>query len=89
MLPLSWIVYILECGDDTLYTGMTKDLDRRIVEHESGKGAKYTRGRGPLKIIYTECHNTMRQAAKREAEIKSLDRTAKLKLVSLAAQSQR
>jgi len=68
---------------------MTKDLDRRIVEHESGKGAKYTRGRGPLKIIYTECHNTMRQAAKREAEIKSLDRTAKLKLVSLAAQSQR
>ncbi len=89
MLPLSWIVYILECGDDTLYTGMTKDLDRRIVEHESGKGAKYTRGRGPLKIIYTECHDTMRQASKREAEIKSLDRTAKLKLVSLAAQSQR
>lgn len=86
MLPLSWIVYILECGDDTLYTGMTKDLDRRIVEHESGKGAKYTRGRGPLKIIYTECHNTMRQAAKREAEIKSLDRTTKLKLVSSAAQ---
>ena len=89
MLTLSWTVYILQCGDDTLYTGITNDLDRRIVEHQSGKGAKYTRGRGPLKLIYTEYHNTMSEASKREAEIKSLDRTTKLKLVSSAVQSQR
>ena len=46
-----WEVYILKCGDDTLYTGITTDLRRRIEQHESGKGAKYTRGRGPLKVV--------------------------------------
>ncbi len=46
-----WYVYILKCFDDTFYTGITTDLDRRVKEHNSGKGAKYTRGRGPVKIL--------------------------------------
>ena len=77
-----WIVYILECADQTLYTGITNDLDHRINEHENGRGAKYTRGRAPFKLVYTETHSSRSQASKREADIKSLDRTAKLKLAS-------
>lgn len=77
----SWVVYILECSDKTLYTGITTDLVRRMIEHESGKGAKYTRGRGPLEVIYTEIHKTRSEASKRELQIKSLDRLSKLKLL--------
>ena len=80
--PSHWIVYILECADQTLYTGITNDLDHRINEHEKGGGAKYTRGRAPFKLLYTETHSTRSQALKREAEIKSFDRAAKLKLAS-------
>ena len=80
--PPDWFVYILQCADETLYTGITNDLDRRMDEHESGIGAKYTRGRAPLKLLYTEACPTRSQALKREAEIKSLDRATKLKLVS-------
>ena len=80
--PPNWIVYILECADQTLYTGITNDLDHRINEHESGTGAKYTRGRAPFKLLYTETHSTRGQALKREAEIKSFDRVTKLQLVS-------
>ena len=50
----TWIVYILRCKDDTLYTGITDDLARRMAAHNSGKGAKYTRGRGPVEVVYTE-----------------------------------
>ena len=80
--PSDWIVYILECADQTLYTGVTNDLDHRINEHENGRGAKYTRGRAPFKLRYTETHSTRSQALKREAEIKSFDRAAKLELAS-------
>jgi putative endonuclease len=80
--PLGWIVYILECADQTLYTGITNNIDHRIQEHESGRGAKYTRGRAPFKLLFTEIHATRSQALKREAEIKSLDRAAKLQLAS-------
>jgi putative endonuclease len=80
--PSHWIVYILECADQTLYTGITNDLDHRINEHENGRGAKYTRGRAPVKLLYTEIHSTRSQALKREAEIKSFDRAAKLELAS-------
>jgi putative endonuclease len=80
--PSHWIVYILECADQTLYTGITNDLDHRINEHENGRGAKYTRGRAPFKLLYTEAHATRGQALKREAEIKSFDRAAKLELAS-------
>jgi putative endonuclease len=77
-----WIVYILKCADQTLYTGITSDIDRRIIEHENGTGAKYTRGRAPFTLLYTETHASRSQALKREAEIKSLDRAMKLQLMS-------
>jgi len=78
----NWTVYILECGDKTLYTGIAKDINRRLKEHEEGKGAKYTKGRGPLKLIYTETYKDRSAASKREAEIKSLNKPSKLKLSS-------
>jgi len=77
---LSWVVYILKCADDTLYTGITNDLDARLIKHESGKGAKYTRNRGPFEIIYSEICVDRSEASKRELQIKSLDRAEKLKL---------
>ena len=79
---LSWIVYILQCGDGTLYTGITNDLDRRMGEHEAGQGAKYTRGRRPIQLVYKEVCKGRGYASKREMEIKSLSRDQKLKLVS-------
>ncbi len=78
--PSDWIVYILECADQTLYTGITNDLDHRINEHENGRGAKYTRGRAPFTLLYTETHSSRSQALRREAEIKSFDRATKLQL---------
>ena len=79
---MSWTVYILECADTTLYTGITNDLDKRLASHDRGTGAKYTRGRGPHKVVYTEWHRTKGRALKREAEIKSLNRTQKLELAA-------
>ena len=79
---MNWTVYILRCADGTLYTGITNDLERRLAEHESGQGAKYTKGRGPLKLMYQEICQGRGLASKREMEIKSLDRKAKLLLVS-------
>ena len=77
---MPWTVYILECADSTLYTGITNDMPARLEKHAKGTGAKYTRGRGPLKVVYTETHRTKGRALKREAQIKSLSRTQKLKL---------
>lgn len=77
-----WVVYILECADRTLYTGITNDIGHRIGEHERGAGAKYTRGRAPFRLLYTESHPTRSEALKREAEIKSFGRAAKLRLAS-------
>lgn len=79
---MSWIVYIIECGDGTLYTGVTNDLIRRLEAHAKGVGAKYTRGRGPFCIRYTETHATKGQALQREGHIKKLDTTAKRALDS-------
>ena len=73
---------MLRCADGTLYTGITNDLDRRMSEHESGKGAKYTKGRGPFQLVFDETWDDRGAASKREAEIKSLERYQKLKLVS-------
>ena len=78
--PSGWTVYILECADQTLYTGITNDLDHRITEHENGRGAKYTSGRAPFTLLYTETHSSRSQALKREAEIKAFDRATKLQL---------
>ena len=79
---MNWTVYILQCADGTLYTGITNDLERRMREHEAGQGAKYTNGRGPLHLVYQESCQGRGLASKREIEIKSMDRKAKLLLVS-------
>jgi len=72
---------MLECADGSLYTGITTDITRRLAKHEQGKGARYTRGRGPLKLIYTEPSNNRAEASKRELAIKALPRVQKLKLL--------
>ena len=75
-------MYVLECADGTLYTGIATDLDRRIKEHnDSKKGAKYTRARRPVTLLYSESFGTRSEAQKREAEIKKLSRAEKLTLV--------
>ena len=76
-----WHVYILRCGDGTLYTGITDDLDRRLAAHRAGKGAKYTRGRGPLELVYTETCPDKSAALKRELALKALPRQKKLELI--------
>lgn len=75
-------VYILRCKDDTLYTGYTTDLTRRIKEHNSKLGAKYTRNRTPVELLYFEIFKTKSQAMKRECEIKKMTREKKLELIS-------
>ena len=76
-----WYVYILRCGDGTLYTGITTDVPRRLQMHRSGRGAKYTRGRQPLELVYTEACDDHSQALKREWQIKQLPRAEKEKLI--------
>ena len=76
-----WYVYLLECGDHTLYCGITDDVIRRLEVHRSGKGAKYTRGRGPLNVVYTEECENYSDALKREYAIKQLPRSEKMKLI--------
>ena len=76
-----WVVYILRCGDGTLYTGITNDMEKRFAAHCAGKGAKYTRGRGPLECMYLEKCGDHSAALKREAEIKKLSREEKEKLI--------
>ena len=78
---MSWYIYILRCGDDTLYTGITDDVEKRFAAHCAGKGAKYTRGRGPLTLVYTEEVEDKSAALKREHAIKKLPRAEKLKLI--------
>ena len=75
-----YYVYILECKDKTLYTGITTDVTRRLNEHKTGKGGHYTRAKKVKKILYTEQYKTRSQASKREAEIKKLHRKKKLAL---------
>ena len=79
---MTWIVYILECADKSLYTGITNDLERRLEEHNTGKGAKYTKRRGPLRVRYAECQDTKGAALTREAAIKALARSEKLTLIA-------
>ena len=79
---MSWTVYMLECADKTLYTGIAKDMARRLDQHVKGSGAKYTRARLPVRLVYTEKRPTRGDALKREAEIKSLTRSAKLALAA-------
>ena len=79
-----YFVYIVRCSDDTLYTGITTDLERRISEHNnSKKGAKYTRSRRPVKLEYFEGFEDRSSACKRECDIKRLSRENKIKLIKL------
>ena len=75
-------VYILKCNDETLYTGWTTDLDKRLQTHNSGLGAKYTRARLPVTLVYSEEFEEKSDALKREAAIKKLTREEKLKLIN-------
>ncbi len=79
-----WYVYILQCADHTLYTGITNQLQHRIDAHNAGTGAKYTRGRGPVTLLYFETFNTHSEALKREFAIKQLSRRQKLTLIDSA-----
>ena len=87
MMEKEWTVYILECGDGTLYTGITDDLERRLRAHEAGKGAKYTRGRGPLKLRYRETMADKSAALKRESAIKRLRKAEKLEIIDKKQQN--
>lgn len=78
---MEWYVYILRCGDGSLYTGMTDNVERRLAAHRAGKGAKYTRGRGPLELVYRERVPDRAAALRREAQIKRLSRAEKLALI--------
>ena len=80
--PSQWTVYILECADKSLYTGITNDMERRLDAHRTGKGAIYTKTRSPLLLRYTEYHDSKGSALSREAAIKSLTRSAKLALIA-------
>lgn len=78
---MSYFVYILECNNDSFYTGITSDIERRMKEHFSGKGCKYTSSFKAKKLRYTEQYDTRSQAAKREAQIKGWTRTKKIALI--------
>lgn len=79
---MGYLVYILRCGDGTLYTGCTNDLPRRLQAHQSGRGAKYTRSRLPVELVYQEAVPDRSAALRREAAIKRLDRRRKLPLIA-------
>jgi len=79
-----YYLYILKCADKSLYTGITVDLERRLKEHNTSKfGAKYTRGRRPVKLIYSKKFRNRSTASKAESKIKMLSREEKLKLINL------
>ena len=77
----AWTLYILKCNDDSYYTGITNNIEKRIADHEAGKGAKYTRGRGPFEIVYQEKCLDRSSASKREFEVKKLSRSEKENLL--------
>lgn len=81
-MSMEWIVYIVECSDGSLYTGITNDMERRLEEHNEGRGAKYTKHRGPVTVRYTEHQDRKGAALTREAAIKSLRREDKLALIA-------
>lgn len=81
MGELKHVVYMLRCKDKTLYTGYTNDLMRRLQMHTDGKGAKYTRGRGPFEVVYKEMYLTKQEAMRREYQIKQMSRKEKQELI--------
>lgn len=81
----AWSVYLLRCGDGTLYCGIAKDVEARLAQHREGKGARYTKGRGPLEVVYREACLSQSEALKREMGIKRMGREEKLTLTTEAA----
>ena len=84
-----WELYILRCGDGTLYTGIARDADKRLAVHRSGKGAKYTRGRGPIEPVYLEAVGDRSAALRREWEIKHFSREEKQHLIDESGKNRR
>ncbi|MBE7010134.1 MAG: GIY-YIG nuclease family protein [Ruminococcaceae bacterium] len=82
--PRQHYVYVLRCADNSLYTGWTTHLEERIDTHNSGKGAKYTRSRRPVTLLYSESYSEKSEALKREAEIKKMSRLKKEELIQKA-----
>ena len=82
---MDWQVYIITCSDGSLYTGITTDIQRRLNEHGNGSGAKYFRGRSPVKVVYLEGDHDRSSASRREYEIKCLNRQQKDVLVASTA----
>jgi predicted GIY-YIG superfamily endonuclease len=76
-----WFVYMLRCGDDTLYTGITNDVSRRCQRHNAGTASRYTRSRLPVKLVYQETHRSKSLALKREAAIKAMSRRQKMAMI--------
>ncbi|TCV84709.1 putative endonuclease [Sulfurirhabdus autotrophica] len=76
-----WFCYLVQCADDTFYTGITNDLDKRMAAHNNGTASKYTRCRLPVHLVYSEPHCDRSSASKREAQIKKLPRAKKLVLI--------
>lgn len=84
---MAWYVYILRCGDGSLYTGIARDVEARLALHASGRGARYTRGRGPLTVVYVEAAASHGEALRREAAVRRLGRAGKEGLVTSASSS--
>lgn len=79
---MTWQVYIIRCSDDSLYTGITTDVDRRLQQHARGRGAKYFRGRQPRELVYLEGGHDRSSAARREMVIKGMSRLEKEQLIA-------
>ena len=78
---MHWLVYMLECSDNSIYTGITNNLENRLKKHQSGDGAKYLRGRLPIKLVYKENLINRSEATKREIYIKKMSKKEKKKLI--------
>ena len=78
----NWYLYVLRCGDGTLYTGITTNIEKRLAAHRAGKGAKYTRGRAPLELIYRELCSSHSDALKKEYRFKQLPRAEKERIIA-------
>lgn len=86
---MNWFCYLLRCADDTLYCGITNNLDRRIVAHNAGTASKYTRARLPVAMVYAEACPDKSGALKRERVIKGMPRVAKLRLIDLTGRDEK
>jgi len=83
---MNWQVYIILCSDNSLYTGITTDIERRFRQHAEGKGAKYFRGRQPVRVVLLESGHTRSSAGTREAQVKSFSHAAKMQLIEKVVQ---